>query len=120
MIDIPKTLGPMPATGTLGVGCGGGEASLRGGDVGMGVGDSSGGDVGVTIGDAVGDEAGVAVAVGDAVGLAVGVAVGVDVGVPVIVGVGVAIVNVRVHAGATACGKDWGTDGATGSRCDIS
>lgn len=36
-IDIPKTPGPIPATGTCGVGRGVGEACASGGDVGVGV-----------------------------------------------------------------------------------
>lgn len=60
------------------------------------------------VGDWPGD--GVVVAVGVLVGTPVGVAVG-D---PVAVGVGVAIVNVSVHAGATALGSACGTVGATG------
>lgn len=82
----------------------------------IGVGDAPGGDEGV------GDGVPVGVLVGVSVGVEVGVLVGVDDGVPVSVGVidpvgvgvGEEIANVKVHAGATAWGVDWGTVGATG------
>lgn len=64
MTEAPRTVGPPPATGTLGVGWAEGEASTMGFGVGVGV----------------------------AVGLAVGVGVGVFVGVGVAVGPGVAVI----------------------------
>ena len=77
-------------------------------DIGVGV--APGGVVGVVVGLFVG------VLLGVPVGVFIGVSVGVpvNVGVSVAVGVGEAMRNVSVHAGATACGLDSGTDGATG------
>lgn len=109
MTDAPRTDGPVPATGTLGVGRGDGVAVGANATV-VGVGVRVG--VAVVPGTCVGD--GVLVGPGVFVGVDVGVFVGVDVGVPVGVPVALAIVNVSVQAGATAAGVSCGTVGATG------
>lgn len=110
MTDAPRIDGPVPATGTLGVGRGDGVA-VGANAVVVGVGEAN--TLCVGVGVLATPVVGVGVFVGPAVGVGVAVDVGVDVGVPV----AAAIENVKVHAGAAASGVAWGTVGATGSSC---
>lgn len=84
MMDAPRTLGPVPATGTCGV-CG----------VGVAVG-APGGRVGVGVD--VGPPGGVGVAVGPGVDVGVGVVPLVGVGVISPVGVGVGVERAKVSS----------------------
>lgn len=121
MTEAPRTVGPPPATGTLGVGWALGDASTIGFGVGVRVGVFVG--VGVAVGRGPPTGGGVGIDVGPGVGVGVELGVGVVVGVGVAVGPGVAVgvgvalgpatLNVSVQAGSTALGG--GSD--TASRC---